>query len=85
MFISLISDISLGLFVDPVFVETSPGTSVEISCILESDLNVSPVWIKEGSEALPSGTAVRCRIIILSGVTSIFIAFNLDATTGYRR
>ena len=70
-FISLISDISLDLFVDPVFIETSLGTRVEISCILESDFNVSPVWMREGSEALPSGTDVRCRIVLSGEVTSL--------------
>ena len=51
-----------------MFVETSPGTRVEIACILDSDFDVSPVWIREGSEALPSGATVRCRIILLSRI-----------------
>ena len=54
----IISDINLKLSVDPVFVETSLGARVEISCILDSDFNISPVWIREGNEALPSGTNV---------------------------
>ena len=60
-FISLISDIKLKLSVDPVFVETSLGARVEISCILGSDFDISPVWIRDGSEALPSGTNVSYR------------------------
>ena len=61
-------EIRLRLSVNPEFVETDIGTSVEISCALDCnchDLKISPVWVSEDERTLPIGTTVsNCMSIM---------------------
>ena len=55
------SDIRLMLSVNRALIKTNLGARVEIDCTLECDcvdLNISPMWVREDENALPTEITV---------------------------